>query len=113
MVALVTGASSGIGEATLKQFARHAVKPRVYFLGRTKSLGDRIRAELEKINPEGEYHFISVDVSLLRSVDDVCREIKEKESAINLLFLSTGTVVRGNGETSLPVYCVLPGGMSG
>ncbi|AEO56691.1 hydrogenase/reductase-like protein [Thermothelomyces thermophilus ATCC 42464] len=96
LVAVFAGATSGIGEATLKQFVKHAVKPRIYFLGRSKGSGDRVRAELQKINPEGEYNFISVDVSLLRSVDDVCREIGAKESAINLLFLSTGTIVRGN-----------------
>ncbi|KAL2162895.1 hypothetical protein VTH06DRAFT_6731 [Thermothelomyces fergusii] len=99
LVAVFVGATSGIGEATLKQFARHVAKPRVYFLGRSKGSGDRVKAELQKINPGGEYNFVSVDVSLLHSVDDVCREIREKESAINLLFLSMGTVVRGNETT--------------
>ncbi|KAL2017857.1 hypothetical protein VTK56DRAFT_1602 [Thermocarpiscus australiensis] len=95
LVAVFVGATSGIGEASLKQFAKHAVKPRIYFLGRSKESGNRIRAELEKLNPEGEYTFISADLSLLRSVDDVCREIKAKEAAINLLFLSAGSAVTG------------------
>ncbi|KAK3297369.1 uncharacterized protein B0H64DRAFT_423549 [Chaetomium fimeti] len=95
LVAVFAGATSGIGESALKQFAKNAIKPRIYFLGRSKASGDRIRAELQKLNPEGEYIFISVDVSLLRSVDDVSRQIKEKETAINLLFLSTGTMVSG------------------
>lgn len=97
-VAVFTGATSGIGESSLKQFARNAVKPRIYFIGRSKESGNRIRAELQKLNPEGEYIYISVDVSLLHSVDDVCREIKGKEAAINILFLSTGTMVTGKGE---------------
>lgn len=95
LVAVFAGATSGIGESALKQFAKNAIKPRIYFLGRSKQSGDRIRAELQKLNPEGEYIYISVDVSLLHSVDDVSRQIKEKESAINLLFLSTGTMVSG------------------
>ncbi|KAK4095838.1 hypothetical protein N658DRAFT_502252 [Parathielavia hyrcaniae] len=41
--------------------------------------------------------FIGADLSLLRSVDEVCREIKEKESAINLLFLTTGSAITGKG----------------
>ncbi|KAL2146590.1 hypothetical protein VTI28DRAFT_3089 [Corynascus sepedonium] len=103
LVAVFAGATSGIGEATLKQFAKHAVKPRIYFLGRSKASGDRLLTELQKINPEGEYHYISVDVSLIRSVDDVCREIKAKESSINLLFLSTGTLATKT-ETSEGLY---------
>lgn len=95
LVAVFAGATSGIGEASLKQFAKHAVRPKVYFLGRSKESGERLSAELKKLNPEGQYVYISVDVSLLRSVDDVCREIKAKESAINLLFLSTGTMISG------------------
>ncbi|KAH6892498.1 hypothetical protein B0T10DRAFT_528264 [Thelonectria olida] len=51
--------------------------------------------ELQKLNPEGEYIYKSVNVSLLHSLDDACREIKDNESAINLLFLSTGTMLSG------------------
>ena len=98
LVAVFAGATSGIGESSLRQFAKNVIKPRIYFLGRSKQSGDRVRAELEKLNPDGEYIFISVDVSLLRSVDDVCRQIKEKETSINLLFLSTGSMVSGKGE---------------
>ncbi|RYP09750.1 hypothetical protein DL764_001085 [Monosporascus ibericus] len=95
LVAVFAGATSGIGETSLKQFAKNAVKPWIYFIGRSKESGNRIRAELQKLNPGGKYIYISVDVSLLRSVDDVCREIKGKEAAINLLFLSTGTMITG------------------
>ncbi|KAL2261802.1 hypothetical protein VTK26DRAFT_3276 [Humicola hyalothermophila] len=95
LVAVFAGATSGIGESSLKRFAKATVKPRIYFFGRSKESGNRVVAELQKLNPEGEYIFISADLSLLRSVDDVCRGIKAKESAINLLFLSTGTMVSG------------------
>lgn len=37
--------------------------------------------------------FIKADVSLIRTVDDVCRNIKSTETSINLLFISTGTMV--------------------
>lgn len=99
LVAVFAGATSGVGETSLKQFAKHAVKPRIYFLGRSKESGNRISAELRELNPGGEYIYISVDVSLLKSVDDVCRQIKEKEERINLLFLSTGTMVTGKGNS--------------
>lgn len=95
LVAVFAGATSGIGESSLKQFAKNAVKPRIYFIGRSKESGKRVTGELQKLNPQGQYIFISADVSLLRVVDDVCREIKGKEPAINLLFLTTGTMVSG------------------
>jgi NADP-dependent 3-hydroxy acid dehydrogenase YdfG len=101
LVAVFAGATNGIGESSLKQFVKHAVRPRIYFLGRSKTSGGRVCADLQKLNPEGEYTFTSVDISLLSSVDEFCREIKAKESAINLLFLSTGTMITGKGKSSL------------
>lgn len=98
LVAIFAGATSGIGESSLKQFVKKAVKPRIYFIGRSKESGSRIHTELQQLNPGGEYVYISADVSLLRSVDDICREIKGGEAAINVLFLSTGTMVTGKGE---------------
>ena len=90
LVAVFVGATSGIGEATLKQFAKHARQPRVYFVGRSQDAGDRIAAECKALNPEGDFVFVKADVSLMRVVDEVCEEIKAKEKAINILFLSAG-----------------------
>ena len=93
LVAVFIGATSGIGEATLKQFAKHARRPRAYFVGRSQDAGDRIGAECNALNPEGEFIFIKADVSLMRVVDGVCEKIKAKEKAINILFLSAGVAV--------------------
>jgi short-subunit dehydrogenase len=93
LVAVFVGATSGIGETTLKQFAKHARQPRVYFVGRSQEAADRITAECKALNSEGEYIFVKADTSLIRTVDDVCRDIKAKETSVNLLFLSTGTLI--------------------
>lgn len=90
LVAVFVGATSGIGEATLKQFAKHSRQPRVYFVGRSQDAADRIAAECKALNSDSEYIFIKADVSLIRVVDEVCEEIKAKEKAINILFLSAG-----------------------
>jgi hypothetical protein len=45
LVAVFVGATSSIGETSLKQFAKHARQPRVYFLGRSQQ---RIRLSLLK-----------------------------------------------------------------
>lgn len=93
LVAVFVGATSGIGETTLKQFAKYTRQARVYFIGRSQEAGDRITAECKELNKEGEYAFIRADVSLIKVVDDICRDIKSKEQAINLLFQCQGTMV--------------------
>lgn len=93
LVAVFVGATSGIGETTLKQFAQHTKEPCVYFVGRSEEAGDRIRAECKNLNPEGEYNFIKADTSLIRNVDKICRDIKNKETSVNLLFLSSGVLI--------------------
>lgn len=97
LVAVFVGATGGIGESTLKEFARNARQPRVYFVGRSQDAGNRVTAECRQLNPEGEFIFIQADCSLIKVVDSVCSEIKNKEDAINLLFLSCGTVVLNAG----------------
>jgi NADP-dependent 3-hydroxy acid dehydrogenase YdfG len=101
LVAVFVGATSGIGETTLKQFAKHARRPRVYFVGRSQEAGDRIAAECKALNSEGQYIFIKADTSLIRTVDDICRDIKSKEKSVNLLFLSTGTLIVNVGMSPI------------
>ncbi|TVY55854.1 Oxidoreductase andH [Lachnellula cervina] len=91
-VAVFVGATSGIGETSLKQFARHSQAPRIYFIGRSQEAGDRITGELQALNKAGTYIFVKADVSLIKVVDDVCRDIRSKEKAINLLFQSQGSL---------------------
>ncbi|KUI72036.1 Putative daunorubicin C-13 ketoreductase DnrU [Cytospora mali] len=92
LVAVFAGSTSGIGETSLREFARHAPKPRIYIIGRSQEACDRLDAELKQVNPAAQYIFIRSDVSLLRNVDDVCRQISSKETAINVLFMSQGTL---------------------
>ncbi|CAD6564009.1 MAG: hypothetical protein ASARMPRED_002639 [Alectoria sarmentosa] len=102
LVAVFVGATSGIGEASLKEFAKHARQPRVYFVGRSQEAGDRIAAECKALNSEGEYIFVKADTSLIRTVDHVCSDIKSKEKAVNLLFLSTGSLISTQTSEGLP-----------
>jgi NAD(P)-dependent dehydrogenase (short-subunit alcohol dehydrogenase family) len=101
LVAVFVGGTNGIGETTLKQFAKHARKPRVYFIGRSQEAGDRIAAECKALNSDGEYIFVKADTSLIRNVDDVCRDIKAKEKSVNLLFLSTGSLIVGTSMSTI------------
>lgn len=104
LVAIFVGATSGIGETTLKQFAKHAKKPRAYIIGRSQDAADRITDECKALNPEGEYIFVQADVSLILEVDRVCNEIKEKEEFVNILFLSAGLADMSRKRMVLPDY---------
>lgn len=92
IVAVFIGATSGIGRATLLRFAKYARQPRIYFVGRSEEAADRFTDQLRDVNPDGKYIFIKADVSLLHGVDKVCKQIKEREQSISILFQSQGTL---------------------
>ncbi|KAI0440583.1 putative short-chain dehydrogenases/reductase [Xylaria telfairii] len=108
LVAVFVGGTSGVGEYTLKAFAWYARAPKVLIVGRSQEAADRILDECRSVNPEGHFEFIRADVSLLKNVDEVCRQIKQKVTTINILFESQGSMAF-QSETSegLPVASVL------
>ncbi|KAK7212721.1 hypothetical protein V2G26_019899 [Clonostachys chloroleuca] len=108
MVAVFVGATSGIGEFALKAFAEHAKTPRIYFVGRSQEDATRIISECQKLNANGQYTFIRADVSLLNKVDEVCQEILSKETYINLLFQTQGSIRTDKTSEGLPISYVLP-----
>ncbi|KAI1748264.1 NAD(P)-binding protein [Xylaria castorea] len=100
LVAVFVGGTSGIGEETLKKFAQYTTRPRAYIIGRSQKAADHIVTECQAINPEGQYFFRKADVSLIRGVDEVCEEIKAKEQAINILFLTCGVLDLDRSKTA-------------
>ena len=105
LVALFVGATSGIGAATLKAFAKYTQKPRAYFIGQSQSAADNVVSECQNLNPEGEFIFIQANVSLIKVVDEVCAQIKAKETVLNFLFLSQGGPVLDRSGT---IHCSIP-----
>ncbi|KAH8659824.1 hypothetical protein BX600DRAFT_438066 [Xylariales sp. PMI_506] len=104
LIAIFVGGTSGIGEITLKKFAQYTRQPRAYIIGRSQQAADRIVAECSALNPAGQFIFIKADVSLIRVVDQVCAEIKSKEKALNLLFLTPGVARFDRSQTSEGVH---------
>lgn len=98
LVAVFAGATAGIGETSLREFAQNTNKPRIYIIGRSKEACDRLEADLKNVNSSGVYTFIRSDLSLLRNVDQVCEDIRNKETAINILFMSQGTLNMSKGK---------------
>ncbi|CAK7201504.1 hypothetical protein SEUCBS139899_004210 [Sporothrix eucalyptigena] len=90
LVAVFLGATSGIGLAVLKEFAQHAVKPRVYFVARNATAAASIVKELRHLNADGQYEVIEKNVSLVADANSVAAAVVAKESKVDLLFMSVG-----------------------
>ncbi|KAL8656878.1 MAG: hypothetical protein Q9226_002488 [Calogaya cf. arnoldii] len=103
--AVFTGATQGIGLATLRQLALHTVTPTCYIVGRSEANTKEIIDELKGINGKGTYIFVKGEVALLESVDEVCKQIKEMvggngNKGIDMLFMSQGYLTfEGRRET--------------
>ncbi|KAK6509825.1 hypothetical protein TWF481_004554 [Arthrobotrys musiformis] len=101
LVALFVGATSGIGEHTLRTFYQTAPSPRVYFVGRSQASADRIISDLRPLNPDGHLEFIQADASLIKNVDEVSRKLLEKEKELNVLVMTQGYLTsEGRVETA-------------
>jgi NAD(P)-dependent dehydrogenase (short-subunit alcohol dehydrogenase family) len=109
LVAVFVGGTSGVGEYTLKAFAKYVTKPRVYIIGRSQEAANRIVKECKELNQEGIFDFIKADVSLLKSVDDVCDQITNKEKKINILFQTQGTMAFGASKYYATFFTFRPG----
>ncbi|MCJ1287500.1 hypothetical protein MMC26_006852 [Xylographa opegraphella] len=100
MVALFIGGTSGSGMGTLKQLARHAKAPKVYIVGRSQHSATLLLDELKSLNPQGTFIFLETEISLIRNVDQICREISSQEKQMDLIVLSTGYLTfAGRQET--------------
>lgn len=93
LVGVFVGATSGIGEAALKEFVSQVKQPRCYLIGRSEEAATRIIDECKTLNADAHVIFMRTDASLVKEVDRLCEDIKSKEDAINVLFLSAGAAV--------------------
>ncbi|ORY11133.1 hypothetical protein BCR34DRAFT_484631 [Clohesyomyces aquaticus] len=92
LVVVFAGATTGIGEATLKAFVKYAVAPRIYFLARSPESANRVAEECKLTNPQANFTIIKVDLSTVMQTDRACDEIKAKEKHVNLVVTSAGEV---------------------
>ncbi|EAU38702.1 conserved hypothetical protein [Aspergillus terreus NIH2624] len=100
ITALFVGGTSGIGQSTLRQLARHADSPTAYIVGRNEARARPFLSELRQLNPKGRFHFIEADVSLVRNVDAACRQILQQQKQLNFLFMTPGGIsLGGRNET--------------
>jgi NAD(P)-dependent dehydrogenase (short-subunit alcohol dehydrogenase family) len=91
-VALITGGTSGIGEATVELFAREGA--RVLFTGRNAEKGADIEASL---GPEVRFH--RADVSIEADIEASVRATLDVFGRLDVLFNNAGGPTRGTVDT--------------
>jgi NAD(P)-dependent dehydrogenase (short-subunit alcohol dehydrogenase family) len=91
LIALFIGATSGIGQSALQQFTHHASSPRIYTVARPSTVPshENLLSSLRQSNPGGTYNLITADVSLVSEIDKVVNAITQKETKLDILFMST------------------------
>lgn len=85
-VAVVTGATSGMGEASAKRFAEAGAT--IVIAGRDKKRGAVVEKEVQKINPDSV--FFQLDVSDEESVKFFIKRVVERYGRIDILFNNAG-----------------------
>ncbi|KAL4995897.1 hypothetical protein BDV10DRAFT_202703 [Aspergillus recurvatus] len=113
ITALFVGGTSGIGLYTLRALAKNTDGKALtaYIVGRSASRAKPVLSELQRLNPQARFPFIEADVSLIKNVDRVCREVLDAEKRpagagkgkLDFLFMTPGGIsipLRGREETS-------------
>ena len=88
-IALITGGTSGIGEASAKLFAEEGAI--VLLVGRNQQKGNDVVDRITKKG--GMAEFFSCDVTSERSIDCLKHEIQEKYGKLDILFNNAGILI--------------------
>ncbi len=95
-IALITGATSGIGRATALAFAAEGAK--VVVTGRRQAEGEQVVAEI--LANGGEAIFVQTDVSIESQAENAVNQTIEKFGRIDILFNNAGV----EGSFSSPLH---------
>jgi NAD(P)-dependent dehydrogenase (short-subunit alcohol dehydrogenase family) len=90
-VALITGGTSGIGEASVRLFAREGAK--VAFTGRRIPAGELIAREIRSAG--GEATFIPADLDETSIITRVVEQVTETYGRLDVAFNNAGTATGG------------------
>ena len=91
-VAVVTGASSGIGKETAKALAAQGW--RVIGIGRDVQRSAAAQAEINAVSRSGEVVFLRADLSLMADAARVAKEIAEHTDRVDILVNNAGGMAK-------------------
>ncbi|GAB1740068.1 hypothetical protein NU219Hw_g4988t1 [Hortaea werneckii] len=102
LTAVFTGATNGIGLATLRAFAKHISSPSAIIVGRSHTKFANELDNLRTINPKGTYTFLETDISLIQNIDQICQTIQThlNGTKVDLLLMSQGYISFNGRETN-------------
>lgn len=98
-VAVVTGATSGIGAATAKKFAELGAD--VALVGRNQQRGQQLVDEIQKFCTK--VRFFACDVSVLQQVEQMAQEIGQEFGRVDILFNNAGVMLPSMEIERMPV----------
>ncbi|RUS17914.1 oxidoreductase [Endogone sp. FLAS-F59071] len=85
---LVTGATSGLGEETVRSLARHGAK--IVFSARNLAAAEKVVAQIKAETPTADVMYYKLDLSSLASVKAFAEEVKASGIQINTLICNAG-----------------------
>lgn len=88
-VAIITGATSGLGRETAKLFAQEGAK--VIITGRNEKRGQAVVDDIKQNN--GEAYFVQADLGDVSNVDKIIDETIKKYGKIDVLFNNAGLII--------------------
>ncbi|KAK0631034.1 hypothetical protein B0T17DRAFT_590338 [Bombardia bombarda] len=95
LVALFTGATSGIAQTALSHLVKLAPSPRIYTVARPQTAPSHAAflSTLRQANPSATLTLIPAEVSLISEIDRIAAAIRAAgETKIDILFLSAGAM---------------------
>jgi len=95
-VAIISGATSGIGKATARLFAEEGAD--VVITGRRAELGQRVLDEITKKGARGVY--VQADHSQAEACSRVVERTLAEFGRVDILFNNAGIVTKGTAETT-------------
>jgi NAD(P)-dependent dehydrogenase (short-subunit alcohol dehydrogenase family) len=100
-VAVFVGGTSGIGQGIAEAFARHTKgNAHIIIIGRNQAAADSIISQFPKPSSSVTHEFVQCDVTLMRNVHAVTKELLTRVPRINFLVMTTGYVtMKGWEET--------------
>lgn len=92
LIAVLAGATSGVGQHTLRALVATGTPSRIYLIGRPSALARTtpFLAEMHALNPRASIIWTEGEISLLSEVRRICDVIKKNEEVVDLLLLTAG-----------------------